>query len=312
MNSDFAIDVDQGFSDPDKYLSSKYFYDDAGSLLFQQIMALPEYYLTRAELNIFETKSLEILEAIGSMDLDIIELGAGDGLKTIEFLGRLKGAKTSLTYYPVDISQEAINQLIKKVKVCLPELSIKPLVGDYFTELDNIPHSSAKKIVLFLGANIGNYRHLKAVSLLKLINDNLRKGDHLLIGIDLKKSPNLIASAYNDGQGITKAFNLNLLTRINRELGGNIDLKKFDFYSHYSPEKGEIESYLVSLENQDVYLRALDKTYSFDRNEYIFTELSKKYDTQEIEELANAAGFKCVEQFNDENDYFADCLFEKL
>jgi L-histidine Nalpha-methyltransferase len=312
MNSEFAIDVNQGLSDPNKYLSSKYFYDDRGSLLFQKIMALPEYYLTRAELNVFETKSLDILAAIDAKKLDIIELGAGDGLKTIEFLGQLAGAETDLTYYPVDISQEAINQLIKKVKDNLPELNVKPLVGDYFAELDNIPNSSAKKVILFLGANIGNYRQLMAVSLLKLINDNLRKGDFLLIGIDIKKSPNLIARAYNDREGITKAFNLNLLTRINRELGGNINIEKFDFYSHYSPEKGEIESYLVSLADQDVYLQSLDKTYHFAKNELIFTELSKKYDVQEIEELAAAAGFKCVARFNDENDYFTDCLFEKL
>jgi dimethylhistidine N-methyltransferase len=312
MNSEFAIDVDKGFSDEKKYLSSKYFYDDQGSFLFQQIMELPEYYLTRAELNIFQTKSLEILKKIDSDNLDIIELGAGDGLKTIEFLRHLTGADTNLTYHPIDISQEAINQLTKKVITNLPALNIKPLVGDYFQELHDIPPSSAKKIVLFLGANIGNYRHPKAVSLLKLINDNISQGDMLLIGIDIKKSPNLIASAYNDAQGITKAFNLNLLARINTELGGDINIDNFDFYSHYNPQTGDIESYLVSLEKQEVYLKACDKTYYFAKNELIFTELSKKYDEQEIEELAAYAGFKCIAQFHDENDYFADCLFEKL
>ena len=312
MNSEFAIDVDMGFSDKKKFLSSKYFYDDKGSLLFQQIMELPEYYLTRAEMNVFQTKSLDILDKIDSSNLNIIELGAGDGLKTIEFLRHLTEAKANVTYYPIDISQEAVNQLIKKVRDNLPDLKLKPLVGDYFKELHDIPSSNAKKVVLFLGANIGNYRHQKAVDLLRLIKEDLCQGDMLLLGIDIKKSPNLIARAYNDTEGITKAFNLNLLTRINTELGGDININNFDFYSHYNPQTGDIESFLVSLEKQDVFLEACDKTYHFAKNELIFTELSKKYDAQEIEELATHAGFKCIAQFHDKNDYFADCLFEKL
>lgn len=311
MNNDFARDVDQGFSADKKHLPSKYFYDDKGSLLFQQIMELPEYYLTRAELNIFQTRSLDILAQIGEKNLDIIELGAGDGLKTIEFLRYLTSVNSQITYYPIDISAEAINQLIKKIREELPELRVKPLVGDYFKELYKIPSSKARKVVLFLGSNIGNYRHQKAVDLLKLINNNLSQGDMLLIGIDIKKSPNLIAKAYNDSQGITRAFNLNLLSRINSELGGDINIDNFDFYSHYSPQTGEIESYLVSLVDQNVYLEACDKRYRFAKNELIFTELSKKYDSDEIDRLASDAGYNCIAQFHDENDYFADCLFEK-
>ena len=312
MNSEFANDVDMGFSDEKKYLSSKYFYDDRGSFLFQQIMELPEYYLTRAELDIFQTKSLDILKKIGADHLDIIELGAGDGLKTIEFLKHLIAADTKLTYYPIDISQEAINILSEKITRNFATLNMKPLVGDYFKELHDIPASNAKKVILFLGANIGNYRHQKAVDLLKLLNAELSLGDMLLIGIDIKKSPNLIAKAYNDEQGITRDFNLNLLSRINKELGGDINIDNFDFYSHYDPQTGDIESYLVSLEKQEVYLKGCEKTYSFAKNELVFTELSKKYDAQEIDELAAHAGFKCIAQFHDKNDYFADCLFVKL
>jgi len=311
MSSEFAKDVDMGLSDKNKYLSSKYFYDAKGSVLFQQIMELPEYYLTRAELNIFQTKSLNILSKINAESIDIIELGAGDGVKTIEFLKHLSDAGAKLKYYPLDISEDAINQLVDKISLSLPALIISPLIGDYFNKMPHIPPSHAKKVVLFLGANIGNYRHNKAVSLLKLINDNLDLGDMLLIGIDLKKSPNLVAKAYNDSKGVTKAFNLNLLSRINAELGGNINLLKFDFYSQYNPQTGEIESYLVSLEKQEVYLKATDKTYQFGENELVFTELSKKYSTSEIETLAYESGFDCIAQFRDENNYFADCLFEK-
>lgn len=311
-NSSFAQDVDAGLSATEKHLSSKYFYDDEGSRLFQQIMDLPEYYLTRAEMNIMETRSLDIYNKINSIELDIIELGAGDGQKTIEFLRQLLSADAKIIYHPIDISIEAINQLKLKVSKELPVLNIKPLVGDYFHEMHDIPPSNARKIVLFMGANIGNYKFPEAVDLLKHINENIESGDLLLIGIDLQKDPNLIANAYNDAKGVTREFNLNLLTRINRELGGNFNIDDFDFYSHYNPENGEIKSYLVSLSDQTVNIDACSKSYVFHKDEMIYTELSKKYNKIEIEELALKAGFICKEQFHDENDYFADCLFEKV
>jgi L-histidine Nalpha-methyltransferase len=311
-DSVFAKDVDSGLSAAEKYLSSKYFYDDKGSRLFQQIMALPEYYLTKAEMNIMQTKSLEIYQAINSPQLDIIELGTGDGLKTIEFLRTLLAAKAEIVYHPIDISGEAIDQLKLKMSKALPELNIAPLVGDYFEKLSEIPATGKPKVVLFMGANIGNYLYPAAVDLLKHINQNINRGDMLLIGIDLQKDPNLIARAYNDSGGITRAFNLNLLTRINTELGGEFDLHKFDFYCYYDPIRGEIRSFLVSLANQEVFIRANDKKYHFSRNELIYTELSKKYTQQQIEQLAADAGFKCINLFHDDADYFADCLFEKM
>lgn len=312
MNSiTFAKDIHKGLSAKNKYLSSKYFYDEEGSRLFQQIMELPEYYLTDAEMSILQTKSGEIFSTLNAIKLNIIELGAGDGIKTIEFLQHLTEAQAEVTYYPIDISKEAIDQLSQKVTKALPNLPVKPLVGDYFNELGHIPSSAAKNVILFLGANIGNYTNDKAVELLKLINANIRKGDMLIIGIDLKKNPALIASAYNDNQGVTRAFNLNLLTRINRELDGNFDMSSFDFYSTYNPDQGEIRSYLVSLKDQKVMIGFSKKQYHFAKNELIYTELSKKYNKTEINELAAKAGFTCIAQVEDELGYFADCLFEK-
>ena len=311
INNSFAHDVDAGLSAVKKHLSSKYFYDDEGSRLFQKIMELPEYYLTKAEMNIMQTRSLDIYDKINSEELDIIELGAGDGLKTIEFIRHLLESKAKIIYHPIDISNEAISQLKLKVNRELPELNIKPLVGDYFLEMHDIPPSSAKKVVLFMGANIGNYSFPDAVDLLKHINENINTGDMLLVGIDLQKDPNLVSKAYNDATGVTKAFNLNLLTRINQELGGNFSLPGFDFYSTYSPENGEIRSYLVSLLDQLVNIDACAKSYNFKKNELIYTELSKKYNKTKIEDLATKSGFKCIELFHDNNDYFADCLFEK-
>lgn len=312
INNSFSRDVDAGLSAAKKHLSSKYFYDDEGSRLFQQIMELPEYYLTKAEMNIMQTRSLDIYNKLGSKELDIIELGAGDGLKTIEFIRHLLESNAKLIYHPIDISNEAINQLKIKVNKELPDLNIKPLVGDYFLEMHDIPPSSAKKVVLFMGANIGNYSFPDAVDLLKHIHENIDVGDMLLVGIDLQKDPNLVSAAYNDAKGVTKAFNLNLLTRINKELGGNFDISSFDFYSYYNPENGEIRSYIVSLKNQSVKIDTCSKTYEFNKNELIYTELSKKYNKTEIEDLATKSGFKCIELFHDENAYFADCLFEKI
>ena len=311
-NQSFARDVDAGLSASKKHLSSKYFYDDEGSRLFQQIMELPEYYLTRAEMNIMQTRSLDIYNNIDSKELDIIELGAGDGLKTIEFIKHLLEAEAKIIYHPIDISGEAISQLKRKVNLELPNLNIKPLVGDYFLEMHDIPPSRAKKVVLFMGANIGNYAFPDAVDLLQHISENIDIGDMLLIGIDLQKDPSLISSAYDDASGVTRAFNLNLLTRINRELGGDFDIKNFDFYSNYNPANGEIRSYLVSLSDHLVNIDACTKSYNFSKNELIYTELSKKYNKIEIEDLARQSGFKCIEQFHDEHDYFADCLFVKI
>ncbi len=307
----FAGDVDRGLSAPNKYLSAKYFYDDRGSALFRQIMELPEYYLTRAELNIFQNRSAEIIAALEATNLRLIELGAGDGTKTIELLRHMLAAGIAVSYSPIDISAGAIEQLSKNVQHHLPALTIKPLVGDYFTTLQELPESSAKTLVLFLGANIGNYANPEAIDLLSRIGNTLNPGDMLLLGIDLKKDPGLIARAYDDAEGITREFNLNLLRRINRELKADFDLAKFTFRSNYNPENGEIRSYLVSLADQSVTIQACNNSYHFMAGEKIYTELSKKYDAAEISQLAVDSGFTCSYQFRDKDNYFADCLFVK-
>ncbi len=308
----FAEDVDDGLSSSFKNLPSKYFYDDEGSRLFQKIMALPEYYLTNCEFDILKNQSESIYKALKfNTHFNVVELGAGDGSKTIELLKALTQAKADFTFVPVDISSEAISILDKKVKDVLPTVDIKSKVGDYFEVLEEIRTDKSPSLVLFLGSNIGNYAYAEAIELLKLIQEELRANDKLLIGFDLKKNPNIIALAYNDTSGITKAFNINLLTRINRELGGNFNLNKFDFYSHYSPESGAIKSYLVSLTKQDVHIKELNKTYHFKKNELIYTELSKKYSFTEIEEIATKTGFACSKHFMDSKNFFSDSLLCK-
>jgi len=312
ISTPFAEDVDEGLSSAFKHLPSKYFYDDEGSRIFQKIMALPEYYLTNCEFEILENRSGEIYEALNfDAHFNVVELGVGDGTKTIELLKKFTNTKADFTFVPVDISNEAISILKEKLKVSLPNLNIKPMVGDYFEMLKEINSDESPSLVLFLGSNIGNYPHSEAVELLRLIQQELRPKDKLLIGFDLKKNPNTIAPAYNDASGITKAFNMNLLARINRELNANFDLNNFDFYSHYNPESGAVKSYLVSLLKQEVYIRAVDTTYLFEENELIYTELSKKYSLTEIEEMATKTGFFCSKHFLDSKNFFSDSLFCK-
>lgn len=213
---------------------------------------------------------------------------------------------------PIDISAEALKILSEKLNERLPNLKVEPKVGDYFSILEEIKHGSQPNLLLFLGSNIGNYSETAAIDLLKLFAKNISKGDKMLIGIDLKKNPNIIHQAYSDASGITKKFNLNLLIRINREIGADFKIDDFDFYCHYNPLNGEVKSYLVSLKDQKVNLKKLDIKVDFKRNEIIWTELSKKYNTEEITNLANSSGFKVNESFLDCKHYFTDSLWEKI
>lgn len=312
MTDTFAKDVLNGLTAENKHLSSKYFYDDNGSRIFQEIMNMPEYYLTDAEFEILSMQSKQIIEALEfSTPFNIVELGAGDGLKTFKLLQYLVDKNINFNYVPIDISQEAIDLLTKRLKERLPSLNIKPKVGDYFEILKVNKQSDYPSLLLFLGGNIGNYNEDKAKHLLELFNDNMKTGDKLLIGFDIKKNPITIHNAYYDQHGITKRFNLNLLLRINRELQADFKIDDFDFYCHYNPITGDVKSYLVSLKKQTVELKAINKTIDFDYNELIWTELSKKYSLNEISNLAEASNFKLTSNFLDCKHYFTDSLWEK-
>ncbi|MTE26403.1 L-histidine N(alpha)-methyltransferase [Winogradskyella ouciana] len=313
MTNSFAKDVLAGLTAKSKYLSSKYFYDDNGSRIFQEIMNMPEYYLTDAEFEILSMQSKQILEALEfSTPFNIIELGAGDGFKTFKLLEYLVNNNVNFNYVPIDISQEAMDILSERLKKRLPGINIKPKVGDYFEILSANKDSDYPSLLLFLGGNIGNYLQDKANELIKLFNDNMKVRDKLLIGFDLKKNPITIHNAYYDKHGITKRFNLNLLLRINRELNADFKIDDFDFYCHYNPITGEVKSYIVSLTKQRVNIKALNKYVEFDYNELIWTELSKKYALDEICNLAETNNFKLKSNFLDCKHYFADSLWEKL
>ena len=313
MEKTFAEEVEEGLSAKPKFLSSKYHYDDEGSRVFQEIMAMPEYYLTGCEMDIMKNRAVEIYEATGFRGhFNIIELGAGDGAKTKEFLRNLLEIKADFTYVPIDISEEAVNLLVESVTAELPKLKMNPQVGDYFEVLDKIEaEEDCPNLVLFLGSNIGNFKPEWAIDLLEHMNEHMRSGDKLLVGFDLMKNPNLVRDAYNDKQGITARFNLNVLTRINRELGGNFDVNQFDFYSFYNPENGDVKSYLYSLVEQDVSIKETGKSFHFEKDECIWMELSKKYSPEGIEKLGADAGFQFNQHFLDSKGYFSDSLYSK-
>lgn len=311
MNT-YAEALEQGLSTSPKAIPTRFIYDDRGSQIFQQIMNMPEYYLTDCELEIFQTQSNDIYKHLNfDRPFNIIELGAGDGLKTKELLSALLSQNLDFTFIPVDISDEAIQSLTKRLSLELPNLKMNPKVGDYFKVLEEVIIPERPNLFLFLGSNIGNYEHANAVELLRHFGEHMLPNDKLLIGFDLKKNPETIRLAYQDPHGITKAFNMNLLERANRELGADFELEQFDFYCFYNPYTGAVRSMLVSLEQQQVQIQALNQSYSFGKNEIIRTELSQKYDLDMIQELATETGYQPVHHFMDGRSYFSDSLWVK-
>jgi L-histidine N-alpha-methyltransferase len=312
MKQTFAEDVLNGLNAPRKSLKSKYFYDDNGSRIFQEIMAMPEYYLTDAEFEILSLQSKQIYESLNfDGPFNILELGPGDGFKTYKLLEYLVKADKEFYYVPIDISSEAIEALTQRLKKKLPELNIKPQVGDYFQKLEKNKTSQFPSLLLLLGGNIGNYPQNRSKELLLLLNDHMKSQDKLLIGFDLRKNPLIIRNAYDDPHGITKRFNLNLLLRINRELGADFKLDGFDFYCYYDPFDGAVRSFLVSLRAQKVKIEALDKIFEFDYGELIQTEISRKFSFDEIAHLAEGTQFNHIRNFTDCKAHFTDSLWVK-
>lgn len=313
--SQFAEDVEKGLSAPQKYIPSKYFYDAKGDVLFQRIMHLPEYYLTAAEFEIFKYQSQEIIrKAAFKQPVQLIELGAGDGLKTKLFLKEMMEMGIDFTYYPIDISKNVLWHLEKGLKYELGlELKIEPIVGDYFDALqsESLSDKNKQKLILFLGSSIGNFDRESGNTFLYNLAKRMNPTDMLMVGFDLKKNPKIIADAYNDSQGVTRDFNLNLLVRMNHELDADFNLDAFAHYPLYDPECGAAKSYLVSKKKQQVFIGTLGRFFSFEKGETIFTEISRKYSEEDIEKMVSYAGLKVKDNFYDSKYYFTDVLMYK-
>ncbi len=312
--SELAADTLKGLSANPKFLLSKYFYDDTGSEIFQNIMEMPEYYLTDCELEIFSTKNDEIIDAFtnDSSFFELIELGSGDGFKTKILLNSLIKQAVSFKYIPIDISAKANNDLVKNLASEIPSLEVNARTGDFFRVMKQINgYSGLRKIILFLGSNIGNFSKDELNFFFDQLSEFAHKGDKVFIGFDLKKSPEIIMNAYDDPHGHTRDFNLNHLARLNRELGADFNLVNFEHHTEYDPQTGALKSFLISKTNQNVVIEKLNKSFRFKQWEPIFMELSQKFDLETIELLASNHGFKVENHFTDSRNYFVDSLWVK-
>jgi len=307
--SQFAEDVHAGLSATPKTLSSVYFYDDTGSELFRRIMELPEYYLTRAETEILERSGAHIARTFAGSACDVVDLGAGDGTKTAILLERLRDQTSDLRYLPVDVCEPALHHALDALGSRLPWLASEGIEGDYREAIAWLAtrDGSRQRLVLLLGSNVGNLDDETARALFHDLRAFLKPGDHLLVGFDLLKDPAMLTRAYDDAAGVTREFNLNLLRRINRELGGDFNPSTFRHFAAFAPKRRAMESYLVSIRSQAVCVG--DSRYRLEPWEPIHTETSRKYSEADIQRFARAAGFLQVELLHDERRLFVDALW---
>lgn len=297
---DFRADVLHGLRQARKQVPCKYFYDQRGSQLFDQICALPEYYPTRTELAIMARHAAEIAEAMGPR-CRIVEYGSGSSTKTRVLLD---DAQDPCSYVPLDISREHLLDAAARLAARYPALNILPVCADY-TSRFTLPDgdAAARTIIYFPGSTIGNFEPHDARAFLQAAAERAGPGGGLLIGVDLKKDPATLHAAYNDSAGVTAAFNLNLLERINRELDGDFRLDQFDHYAFYNPRLGRIEMHLVSRRMQTVTVG--DQRFDFREGEAIFTESSYKYTLDQFASLASASGWNVEKVWTDERRLFS-------
>jgi L-histidine N-alpha-methyltransferase len=313
----FARDVAAGLRSTPKQLFPKYFYDELGSELFDAICLLPEYYLTRAENEILARHADEIIAATGASDLPplaLLELGSGSANKTRLIIEALLKRQSALLYLPVDISASALSASAHTLLQAYPALQIEAYASDYDTALAQLAgerkmRADQRLLVLFLGSNIGNFDRPDAEQFLRMLRGVLRAGDSLLLGADLKKDQATLAAAYDDALGVTAAFNLNQLVRLNREFAADFKLRAFRHIATYNETAGRVEIYIESKFAQVVSLPALDMEITFAAGERIHTENSYKYDAAELDAMAERTGFECVRRWTDAAGRFSSNLF---
>jgi dimethylhistidine N-methyltransferase len=298
----FQADVLSGLAASPKRLVPKYFYDRTGSLLFDAICELPEYYLTRAELSIVHARSEEIVAGWGDR-VRVVEPGAGSGTKT-RLLLRALGPKRCVEYVPVDISREHLAHAASEIRAEIPWLRVSAVCADFAATLPiGASDEASRTIVYFPGSTIGNFDPPEAERLLARFRRVAGEGGAVILGVDLKKDPNALHAAYNDAQGVTAAFNKNLLVRINRELDADFAIDAFAHYAFYDPIRGRMEMHLVSARRQDVTVGG--RRFRFAEGESIHTECSYKYDLPQVERLARAAGLDLTDAWLDDERRFA-------
>jgi dimethylhistidine N-methyltransferase len=310
----FAEDVRQGLTASPKFLQPKYFYDELGSLLFSTICALPEYYVFRAEMEILRASAGEIAAWLQG-PIRIIELGSGDARKTRLLIDAVVARQGGLDYLPIDVSKTALQQSSEELLSAYPNLRVTAWVADYREALRAIRDESQGRgarfkhtLILFVGSTLGNLEPGDRNELLRSVRALLNPGDAFLLGVDLKKPEDVLIPAYDDPLGVTAAFNLNLLGRINRELGGGFDLRSFRHLARYDPDLGRIEMHLESLRRQTVPIRGAELEVGFEAGETIHTESSYKFDLDQIAALAAGAGMELRRSWFDRAKRFSSNL----
>lgn len=302
----FRADVERGLSASQKFLPSRYFYDEAGSILFEQITELEEYYPTRTEVSILRTHAADIARQLGTNAL-LVEYGAGASTKTRILLDALEAPEG---YVPIDVSEAFLLQTAEGLRADYPGLPVHPIVGDFMVRLGLPEKANGTPVGFFPGSTIGNLNDAEITEFMHSARVLLGDTGKFVIGVDLRKSPAILIPAYDDAAGVTAKFNLNLLTRINRELGANFDLSGFAHRAIWNDAASRIEMHLESLVDQTFSIGG--RQYTFTAGETIHTEISRKFDLDALTALVTKTGWYLDQVWRDENEYFAVILLQAV
>lgn len=310
MDVSSTLEIVTGLTATQKHLPSKLFYDEKGNDLFKKITEAPEYYLTECEKEILRKNADFILDQMHDRHFNLIELGAGDGSKASLLIKKAIEMPNFQKYIAVDINPGALLELEASLSENFPQLDFEAINEDYADHLQDIKFPENQgNIFLFLGSSIGNFSPSEATMFLEKLSHKMKEGDLLIVGFDLKKAERILYKAYNDAQGLTAAFNLNLLSRLNREFGANFNLDNFKHVEIYNPGLGAMESYLLSTVSQTVYFEDLDFEVHLQKDEMIHTEFSYKYSIEDIEDMTKETSLNAVSFLFDHRRYFATVIF---
>ncbi len=311
LTDDDGADVIFGLTQRQKTLPSRYFYDDKGSELFEVICTLPEYYPTRTETAILVKHAPEIAQLTGVCQL--VELGSGSSTKTRLLLDAYEAEGYPLVYLPIDVSAGILKESARDLLTDYPQLQVRGLVSTYQLALESLGQSSLPgRMIFFLGSTLGNFTPQECDRFFAQVLTALEPGEHFLLGIDLQKPTDILEAAYNDNQGVTAAFNLNMLAHLNWRFGGNFDLNLFQHRAFYNESEGQMEMHLISGVSHSVRLHALDLTVEFAAGETIRTEISRKFNLQHIQQYLQEVGFKPLQIWTDTQQWFGLLLAQVL
>lgn len=308
--STLSEDVVNGLFGEPRSLPPKYFYDERGSDLFDQICDAPEYYPTRTESALLEKIAGDVIES--ARPECIVELGSGTSRKTRHLLNACDDRAFYPVYAPLDVCDEVLVTSGEALHAEYDWLQVHPMVGDYTAGLGNLPHRADRTLIVFLGGTIGNFTQIERLDFLAEVRDVMGRNDKLLLGADRVKEPDVLHAAYNDNAGITAEFNLNILRVLNRELGADFDLDGFEHYAHFNPLESRIEMHLISMRKQTVQFGDMERRLEFKEGDHILTEVSTKFTRTELEAMFAETGFEIVRHYESNATKFSLLLAQPL